>query len=79
MYYQKTIKCGDPMKKYLKRPDFDSNDLDKIRATVSIEVDPATYDDSNDSDDTVYHFDTLEEFRRWLNADIHCIYKEVVV
>ena len=57
------------MKKYLKRPDFDSNDLDKIRATESIEVDPATYDDSNDSDDTVYQFDTLEEFRRWLNDE----------
>lgn len=67
------------MKKYLKRPDFDSNDLDKIRATESIEVGPATYDDSNDSDDTVYQFDTLEEFRRWLNADIHCIYKEGVI
>lgn len=67
------------MKKYLKRPDFDSNDLDKIRATESIEVDPATYDDSNDSDDTVYQFDTLEEFRRLLNADIHRIYKEGVI
>lgn len=45
----------------------------------SIEVDPDTYDDSNDSDDTVYQFETLDEFRRWLNADIHCIYKEGVI
>lgn len=67
------------MKRYLKRPDLDSNDLNKINATKSIEVDPDTYDDSNDSDDTVYQFDTLDEFRRWLNADTHCIQKEGVL
>ena len=67
------------MKRYLKRPDLDSNDLNEINATKSIEVDPDAYDDSNDSDDTVYQFETLDEFRRWLNADIHCIYKGDVI
>lgn len=54
------------MKKYLRRPDYESNDIEKIRATESVEVDPDTYDDSNDSDDTYYSFDSLEEFRKFL-------------
>lgn len=57
------------MKKYLRRPDYESNDIEKIRATESIEINPETYDDSNDPDDTYYSFDSLEEFRRWLNDE----------
>ena len=57
------------MKKYLRHPDFESNDLEQIHAAEVIEIDPETYDDSNDSDDTIYQFDTIEEFRRWLNDE----------
>ena len=57
------------MKKYLRHPDFESNDLEKIHAAEVIDIDPETYDDSNDSDDTIYQFDTIEEFRRWLNDE----------
>lgn len=57
------------MKKYLRRPDYESNDIEKIRATESVEVDPDTYDDSNDSDDTYYSFDSVEDMLRWLNRE----------
>lgn len=57
------------MKKYLRQPDFESNDLEKIRATEAIEIDPETYDDSNDSDDTVYTADSVYEMLRWLNRE----------
>lgn len=57
------------MKKYLRRPDFESDDVEKIEATESIEVDPETYDSSNDPDDTYYSFDSLEELWRWLNRE----------
>lgn len=57
------------MKKYLRRPDYESNDIEKIHATESIEVDPETYDDSNDPDDTYYSFDSVEDMLRWLNRE----------
>lgn len=57
------------MKKYLRKPDYESNDIEKIRATESVEVDPETYDNSNDPDDTYYSFDSVEDMLRWLNRE----------
>ena len=57
------------MKRYLRKPDYESGDVKKIRATESVEVDIETYDISNDSDYTYYSFDSLEEYRRWLQHE----------
>ena len=57
------------MKKYLRRPDYESDDIKKIKATEAVEVDPDTYDDSNDPDDTYYSFDSVEEMLGWLNRE----------
>lgn len=57
------------MKKYLRRPDDESENIKKIMTTEAIEVDPATYDDSNDPDDTYYSFDSFEEMLGWLNRE----------
>ena len=57
------------MKRYLRKPDYESGDVEKIRTTESVEVDIETYDISNDSDDTYYSFDSLEEYRRWLQHE----------
>ena len=57
------------MKRYLRKSDYESGDVEKIRATESVEVDIETYDISNDSDDTYYSFDSLEEYRRWLQHE----------
>lgn len=57
------------MKRYLKRPDLDSNDLNKINTIESVEVDLDTYDSSNDPDDTIYTADSVEEMLRWLNRE----------
>ena len=59
------------MKRYLKRPDYESNDIEKIKATESIEVDVDTYDDSDDPDDTYYSCSSLDELWRWLNDERH--------
>lgn len=57
------------MKRYLKRPDFESNDVEIIRATDAINVDSETYDSSSDPDDTYYSFDSLDELWGWLNRE----------
>lgn len=57
------------MKRYLKRPDLDSNDLNKINTIESVEVDLDTYDSSKDPDDTIYTADSVEEMLRWLNRE----------
>ncbi len=56
------------MKKYLRRPDFESGDLEKIESTEFVEIDE-NYDDSNDSDDTYYSADSVDEMLRWLNRE----------
>lgn len=57
------------MKKYLRRPDDESENIKKIMTVEAIEVDPTTYDDSNDPDDIYYSFDSFEEMLGWLNRE----------
>lgn len=57
------------MKRYIKNADYDSDINDVVEATEAVEVDINTHDFSQDSDDTYYIFDTIEEFRRWLELE----------
>lgn len=57
------------MKKYLHRTNCESEDIEGAKGVESIEVDPNTYDDSNDPDDTYYSFDSVDEMLRWLNRE----------
>lgn len=57
------------MKKYLHRTNCESEDIESAKVVESIEVDPNTYDDSNDPDDTYYSFDSVDEMLRWLNRE----------
>lgn len=57
------------MKRYIKNADYDSDINDVVEATEAVEVDINTHDFSQDSDDTYYIFDIIEEFRQWLELD----------
>lgn len=64
------------MKRYVTRPPYESNNLEKIQATKSISIDLDTYDVENDSDgifdvdsmndDTSYSFDSYDEYKRYI-------------
>ena len=64
------------MKRYIRKPDCDIEEIERIEASESIEVDLDTYDLENDpdgildidneDDDTCYTFDSMEEYRRFL-------------
>jgi hypothetical protein len=60
-YYEVII-----MKKIIKHCECASEESRIIQATEIIEVDPDTYDISNDTDDVYYEFDSWEESRRFL-------------
>ena len=57
------------MKKYLKRPDYESDDINIIEATESVELDldSMSLDDvMNAPDDTYFSCDSIEEFHDFL-------------
>lgn len=59
----------DMMKKYLRRPNYESNDIYDIQATESVDVgvDDVSIDDIMDApDDTYFSCDNIEEFHELL-------------
>lgn len=64
------------MKKYLRKSECDYEELKRIEASESIEIDLDNYDVENDpddifdidnaDDDTCYSFDSMEEYRKFL-------------
>ncbi len=64
------------MKRYIRKPDCDYEELKRIEASESIEIDLDNYDLENDPDGildieneydvTCYTFDSMEEYRKFL-------------
>ncbi len=64
------------MKKYLRKPDCDYEELKRIEASESIAIDLDNYDVENDPDgifdidnadnDTCYSFDSYDEYRKFI-------------
>lgn len=57
------------MKRYLRSSNCEAGTDNFILSGDTVEIDPDTYDDSNDSDDTYYSCDSFDELMRWLNRE----------